>query len=107
MGKKKALVTVPRGTDLEDFWKLLPGGAEDRLDDLEADGRTGVTKAELDGVGRVEKWLDACSEGSDRGGYVSWYELLDVRDDGGRPVRLEQDTGDGEILFADRMTRLL
>jgi hypothetical protein len=101
-------IRVAQRTSLEDFWKLLPEGTEEALLGLEYDGRKGEQTVEVpQGVGRVTTWLDECSEGADRGGYVCWAKLHDVLDYNNQPVVLEADTDGSCFFFADRMGVLL
>ena len=93
------------GIELDEFWRILGAGAEEALMEIEVEGRKGSTKVLVPGVGPVEVWLDECSEGADRGGYVKWYELANVLDLKGKPLQLEADTDDCEIFFAGRMGR--
>lgn len=98
-------ITFLRGTRLADFWKGLPDGAEEALLDLPYDGRKGEQVSFVPGVGSVATYVDACSEGEDRGGYVKYARLVDVLVDG-EPVLLEEDGGEGTFLFEPRMTEL-
>ena len=97
-------ITVPDQTALSEFWQLLPEGTEEVLLDLSYDGRKGEQETEVPGVGRVTHWLDACSEGADRGGYVPWARLHDVVGPTGKPVELEGETDGCQFLFAGRMS---
>ena len=96
------MVKVKKGTTLEEFWALLPEGTEDALQELVPDGRAGVKETTLEGVGRVSYWLDACSEGADRGGYVAFYELHDVLRTPKKAVVLE-NCPDWGLQFNGRM----
>lgn len=99
-------ITAKRGTNLEDFWRLLPEGSEEALLGLDYDGRKGEQEHDVPGVGRVTAWIDECSEGADRGGYVKWARLLDVTEEGGEALVLEANTDGCEFLFAGRMCQL-
>ena len=99
-------IRVPDQATLSEFWSLLPEGAEEVLLGLEYDGKKGEQEADVPGVGRVTSWIDECSEGADRGGYVQWARLHDVVGPTGEPVELEAETDGGEFLFSGRMTQL-
>lgn len=99
-------LVVEQDTSLFDLWELLPEGTEDVLLGLDPDGRKGEKEVSIDGVGRVKFWLEACSEGADRGGYVVWYELLNVHGYDGKPLLLEGDTDGESVLFAGRRSVL-
>jgi hypothetical protein len=104
-------VNLTTPTLLNDFWKLFPADTEEKLLELDPDGRAGVQTVTLEGVGRVEYWLDACSEGADRGGYLPWYKLLDVTyfdrfSQKDEPVELESETDGSELYFAGRSSLL-
>ncbi len=99
------VINVPKDTEVEAFWKLLPEEANDLIQDLEFSGRDGVQTAEVEGLGAVETWIDASSEGSDRGGYVRFAKLLGVLDSTGQPIVLEEDNpADGFFIFEGRMS---
>ncbi len=99
------MINVPKDTEVEAFWKLLPEEANDLIQDLEFSGRDGVQTAEVEGLGAVETWIDASSEGSDRGGYVRFAKLLGVLDSTGQPIVLEEDNpADGFFIFEGRMS---
>ncbi len=100
------MVNVTRETRLVDFWALLPAGAEETLLELPFDARSGEQTSEVAGLGKVTFWIDECSEGADRGGYVKYVRLDDVRVDG-EPVTLEGETDGGEFLFEGRLGLLL
>lgn len=104
-------MTLTTPIKLADFWKLFPADTEERLLELDPDGKDGVQTVTLEGVGRVEYWLDACSEGSDRGGYLPWFKFLDVTyynewQEVEEPVELECETDCSEVFFAGRSSRL-
>ena len=101
------MVKVEKGTTLQEFWALLPEGTEDALLELEPDGQAGAQETTVEGVGRVSYWVDACSEGVDRGGYVAYVKLHEVEGPEGKPVILEEDAGPVEFLFESRMVKLL
>ena len=96
-------IKIADQAELADLWALLPEGAEEVLLSLSYDGRKGEQTTEVPGVGRVTHFLDACSEGEDRGGYVKWVTLHDVVGPTGKPVRLESETDGGEFMYAGRM----
>ena len=96
--------TIVDGTTLVELWDLLPEGAEEVLLGLEYDGKKGEQEADVPGIGRVTSWIDECSEGADRGGYVQWARLHDVVGPTGKPVVLESETDGGEFLFSGRMS---
>lgn len=107
MAKAKAKkIKCPKDTSLEDFWKLLPEGAEETLLGLAYNPRKGEVEQFVPGVGTVVSYVDACSEGEDRGGYVKYARLLDVLDSQGRPVVLEGETDGCEFMFEPRTTIL-
>lgn len=97
------MTTIDAGTGLKDFWAKLPPEAEGDLLDLRA-GRSPAAYR-LAGIGQVEIWLDACSEGADRGGYVRYARLCEISGPHG-PVVLEEDPGAGRWLFEGRNSRL-
>ena len=96
--------TLLKGTRIEDFLSSLPVGTVEVLLDLEPNGKVGAQTYTVPGLGRVSAYLGACSEGTDRGGYVKFYELLEVSDEAGRPVVLEAETDGSELYFDGRMT---
>lgn len=93
---------LEKGTKLSDLWDLLGEGAEDALLDLSPDGAAGTVVVDVPGVGKVDVWLDACSEGADRGGYVTYLRLHDVLEPNGSPVVLESETDGSELFFDGR-----
>lgn len=97
---------LAKGTSIEDFWSSLDETARDALLDLEPDGRAGAQVHQVPGVGKVTCWLDACSEGADRGGYVTYLELHDILRPNGEPVVLESETDGSEYYFDGRSSRL-
>lgn len=97
---------IEKGTTLKQFWAGLPEGAEERILGLEADGRKGEVVHDVPGVGQVGIWLDACSEGADRGGYVRYAKLYWILGPNDGPVVLEEDPGGDQWLFEGRLGRL-
>lgn len=91
---------IKHATSIEDFLAGLPEATREELEDLHGERNERVV--EIDGLGKVQVWLGECSEGADRGGYVSFAKLLDVEGPDGQPVTLEQDTGDSGWLFEGR-----
>jgi hypothetical protein len=98
------MMKVNKGLKLDIFWGLLPSKTEDFLLGLEANGKHGVATYDSP-AGKVMIWLDACSEGADRGGYVKWIELLDVQFEDGSVI-LEADTDGSCLFFANRSIEL-
>jgi hypothetical protein len=89
------------GASLDDLWGSLPEGAEGTLLELDPDPRTGDKTTTIDEIGRVTYWIDACSEGADRGGYVQYVRLDDWTNSAtGEPITLEAET-DGSALYFD------
>ena len=101
----EAVIKVSKNTRLANFWDLFDVDAESLLQRLSPNVGKKLKKT-IPGVGRVEARIGESSEGADRGGYVTWYKLLDVKGPDGKPVELEEDPGTQEILFAGRMTML-
>lgn len=98
--------TLKSGSRIEDFFSSLPAGAHEALLALEGDGYKGAQRVTVPGVGDVTVWLDACSEGSDRGGFVNFLRLHDVTDERGREVVLEAETDGSELYFNGRSSVL-
>lgn len=96
-----------RGTTIKAFWGHFPANTKDKLLDCELGGR-GNTELELKlpGLGDVCVYLDECSEGADRGGYVKWVQCTDVADYDGEAILLEADTDGSEFFFAGRSSIL-
>jgi len=96
---------LKKGTTLEQLWASFPG-LEEQLLELEADGKEGKITMDVPGVGQVSTWIDECSEGRDRGGYVQWWRLEEVTHlnclDAEEPVELEGDTDGSQIFFGGR-----
>ena len=100
-------IKLKKDDTFDGFWDSLPEAVQEVLLDLDPDGRAGVQEHDVPGVGRVECWLDECSEGADRGGYVTWLRLHGVLDHEGDPLVLESETDGSEYMFEGRMTRLI
>jgi len=62
-----------------------------------------IQKQKVEGVGRVECWVDACSVDADMG-HVRFWRLLDVVDGEGVPVVLEEDYGEGLLFYGRNYT---
>jgi hypothetical protein len=97
---------LERGTDFDDFWDSLGEEVQDALSELEPDGRSGLRTHDVPGLGKVDCWLDECSEGADRGGWVTYLTLHGVLGPDGEPVTLEGDIDDSQYFFEGRSTRL-
>jgi hypothetical protein len=94
------------GTTIRQLFEALGEEAEEALLGLEPDGREGEKTEEVKGVGRVTYWLDACSEGADRGGYVTYVRLEECVDHKNWPILLEAETDGSELYFNGRMARI-
>jgi hypothetical protein len=93
-----------QGTKIEEFWAQFPPDTQARILDFDVDTRNGALFRSLPGLGECEIWLDACSEGEDRGGYVIWVECYDQLDEEGTPIQLEQVSEEEQtpLMFAGR-----
>ena len=100
----KTLIKLKKDTTIEEFINNLSEKAKNELFDLT--GERNVKTIETENFGSVEVYLDACSEGADRGGFVTFVKLHQVKGPDGQPVVLEAEPGGDEWLFENRMTTI-
>ena len=91
-------------TKIEDFLASLSQETQELLNDLDAD--SSPKNVELPELGLVTVYLDACSEGADRGGYVRFIKMHDVKNEKDEVITLEEDCDDNIWLFEGRSSIL-
>lgn len=98
---------IPRGTTIEEFLSALPPNTLEALLALPFDASKGTQQATIPEIGTVRYWIDECSEGADRGGYVPYVEFEHIHDSNGNKIRLEAETDQSTFYFDGRMTILM
>lgn len=93
-------------TTFNNWYRTLDENTRKVLSDLRFEAGSNEVEVEVGALGRATLYLDECSEGEDRGGYVAYLRFANVLTPQGHPLTLEENPSDGTWLFDGRSSVL-